>query len=134
MHQAVWQRVWQRLPESFVGGNLRAWVFRVARNYVVDCARKRTPQSLPQADDADAFADAAQVSPHRRLEEQERQDILRRCLKKLEATAARVVRSRLAGEQYVTICEQTGLQPAQAHKVFYQAKQQLRDCVQRAAE
>ena len=39
--QEVWQRVWQHLPTRFRGGNFRAWVHEIARNYLIDCSRRQ---------------------------------------------------------------------------------------------
>ena len=36
-----WQRVWQHLPTRFRGGNFGAWVHEIARNYLIDCSRRR---------------------------------------------------------------------------------------------
>lgn len=125
-HQAIWERVWRLLPRSFAGGNLRAWVFQVARNYLVDCSRKKAPQ-LDNA--LDSLVDESQMLPDRRMVEQQRMADLQHCLDQLEDTTAQIVRGRLSGTAYTDICRDTGLQPPQAHKMFHQGKQQLQDCV-----
>jgi DNA-directed RNA polymerase specialized sigma24 family protein len=61
----------------------------------------------------------------------ERAEALRRCLEKLEATVVELVRARLAGEDYVAICQKLNLKPARAHKMYHQAKGQLQSCVER---
>src|SRR5262249_13209219 len=35
-HQAIWARVWQHLPDSFKGDNFRAWLYKIAHNYLID--------------------------------------------------------------------------------------------------
>jgi RNA polymerase sigma-70 factor, ECF subfamily len=129
IHQAVWERVWQRVPEGFHGGNFRAWLYQIARNYLIDMRRKKTP-STP-GDEAlevagkDAGADVW-------IAEQERIAILQRCLSNLNSEAASLVRARLSGESYDEICRRTGWKTERAHKLFHQAKQELQTCIQRA--
>jgi RNA polymerase sigma factor (sigma-70 family) len=129
IHQGVWEKVWQRLPEAFHGGNFRAWLFQITRNYLVDLSRKKTPR-FPgdHALDRPGREQAADVQ----MAEQERTAILRRCLARLSADAANLVRSRLAGEAYEEICKRLGWKTARAHKLFHEAKQQLQTCVEQA--
>lgn len=126
IHQEIWSRVWQHLPEKFDGDNFRAWLFRIARNYIIQEGRKRRPDlaedlRMVTADDA---------SPDHSLVERERMEILNRCLGKLEEKLAKLVRLRLGGESYEDICERYNLQPARAHKLFHTAKAQLTSCVE----
>jgi RNA polymerase sigma-70 factor (ECF subfamily) len=130
VHQAVWERVWQHLPQRFRGGDFRAWLYRIARNYLIDQGRKR--QATPLEDDKD-FPDPRPGRPDETLLERERMDLLSRCLGKLDARSAAVVRARLGGESYDTLCPRLGLRPESAHKMFHQAKAQLQACVQQAA-
>ena len=126
-HQSIWERIWQHLPKGFQGGNFRAWLYQVARNYLVDQSRKRRSEPL---NEEGTLADARGRRPDEVLMEQERHDILRRCLERLSAEAAALVRARLAGEDYDAICQRIALKAAQAHKLFHQAKQQLQACVE----
>jgi len=130
--QKVWQQVWQRLPESFHGGNFRAWLYQIARNSLIDHGRKMRPDQLgednpPMAREADR--------PDVVLAEQERLTILSRCLEKLrsqDAQSAELVRSRLAGESYPDLCKRLGIKPERAHKMFHLAKENLQRCVERS--
>jgi DNA-directed RNA polymerase specialized sigma24 family protein len=66
---------------------------------------------------------------------EQRTQALRRCLRELEADdaeAAAVVRGRMAGRGYDVICQELGLKPERAHKLFHEAKQRLRQCTERA--
>lgn len=46
IHQAVWSRVWQYLPTHFDGQNFRAWLYQIARNYVIQLGRKKKSDLL----------------------------------------------------------------------------------------
>lgn len=127
IHQEIWSRVWQHLPTHFDGNNFRAWLFRIARNYIIQWSRRRRPDLAEDlrmvTDDEDA--------PEQKLAEQERMEILTRCLSRLEKELADLVRSRLSGESYDEICSRLELPPARAHKLFHTAKSQLTTCVER---
>jgi RNA polymerase sigma factor (sigma-70 family) len=129
IHQGVWERVWQHLPSGFRGGNFRAWLHQVARNYIIDLGRKKRADLLNGGEE---LPDERRGRPDERLLEEERAIALGRCLERLETSAATIVRARLSGESYEDICPRLGLKTAQAHKLFHQAKEQLRLCVERA--
>ncbi len=46
LHQEVWRRAWQHLPDQFHGGNIRAWLYEIARHVIIDEGRKRKAESL----------------------------------------------------------------------------------------
>lgn len=126
VHQEIWQRVWKQAPKGFKGGHFRAWLYTIARNYLIDRSRKKKPESLPEGELADPRARTDAI-----LDEQERMEILKHCLDRLGADLASVMRARLAGDSYEEICARSGLGTAQAHKLVYQAKEQLQNCVQK---
>jgi RNA polymerase sigma factor (sigma-70 family) len=129
VHQVVWLKVWQALPGGFQGGNFRAWLHQIARNYLIDRQRKRTDEEL-----ADGFdqADAKSIQPLKSLLLRERSEALQRCLETLEPAMAQIIAARLAGEDYEEICARTKMTPAQAHKLFHRAKQELLACAEGA--
>jgi RNA polymerase sigma-70 factor, ECF subfamily len=129
LHQEVWERAWNHLPEQFHGGNVRAWLHQIARNAIIDQSRKARPEPLAAPE---TLLDGRGHSAHDRLIEYERSEALRRCLEKLNDTAAALVRARLAGDDYAEICQRLGLAPQQAHKLFHTSKDQLKTCVERA--
>ena len=131
VHQAVWERVWQHLPGRFSGGNFRAWLHQIARNYIIDRSRRRTTDQL---EDEARFDDPRTTRPDEALVESERMQALEGCLRKLDELSATLVRARLGGEDYDTLCERLDLASARAHKLFHQAKVQLSNCVKRALE
>ncbi len=126
VHQIVWQRIWIALPEKFDGKNFRAWLFRVAKNVLIDQYRSR---KLEFAVDF-ASVDLEIAAESGRLEEDfESQELLSNCLARLEESMYQIVRSRLEGEDYVEICERLELPISRAHKLFFHAKEQLNRCV-----
>jgi RNA polymerase sigma factor (sigma-70 family) len=132
VHQDVWAKAWQALPAGFRGGNFRAWIYRIARNVVIDHQRKRRHEPL---------VNEGELVDHRhrdkaRAAEADRHDALARCLQKLEranARAADLVRSRVGGESYDAYCGRTGMPVAEAYRAFHRAKAQLQACVERAS-
>jgi RNA polymerase sigma-70 factor (ECF subfamily) len=134
LHQDVWLRVWSRLPGGFRGGSFRAWLFEIARNLLIDRARRKRPERLAEdADRADPRGDACPVSA---ALERERQQVLEGCLQKLEkqdAVTAALVRGRLGGEGYEQLCPRLGLTNNGAYKRWHEAVKQLQACVERAS-
>lgn len=128
VHQEIWTRIWQSLPTGFHGGNFRAWLFQIARNHLIDLARKKKPEGLPADYDV---ADRGGVHAEALLVEQERLTRLRHCLEKLDARSQKVVRARLEGIAYEELARELDLKSATVHQVFHRAKEQLQDCVGR---
>lgn len=130
VHQSVWQKIWQYLPSQFHGGSFRGWLYQITRNHLVDLSRKRRPGELAAGHEpVDENS-----SPDDPLADQERQEILTRCLTKLQDDMAEIVRSRLSGEDYSSICSRMQIKTARAHKLFFQAREQLTGCVQKAMQ
>ncbi len=129
VHQTVWLRVWERTPDQFAGGNFRAWLFRIARNHLIDLGRRRhaDPAEAPeewQDTRTPAGADAliAREEPH----------LVRKCMERLGVDEALVVRERLAGESYEDICGRLKIDRNKAYKLYYEALKTLQSCVERA--
>lgn len=123
--QDAWARVWKNLAD-FTGGNFRAWIFRIARNLIID--RGRRARTLPLGE---------QEIEDRRPAESDANDErheLARCLERLPPEMRDLVRSRLLGEGYEVIAQKMGRPEAHLHKMFHQAKKELQDCVNRDSE
>jgi len=129
LHQEIWRRAWDHLPQHFHGGNFSAWLYQIARNALIDHGRKRRAEALA---DPEAVPDGRAGRGDDRLVEHERMEALRRCLETLSSLAAVVVRARLAGEEYSELCQRLGMKSGQAYKLFHSAKEQLKTCVERA--
>jgi RNA polymerase sigma-70 factor, ECF subfamily len=127
-NQAIWERVWRCLPQSFKGNNFRAWLFTIARNYVIDQMRMKVPGPISEA--AEPLA-GEQDGPEAALLYRERMVVLGRCLELLDKPSAELVRGRLSGDGYDAVCDRLGLKMEAAHTLFHRAKQQLQNCVRR---
>ncbi|MGH7128258.1 MAG: RNA polymerase sigma factor, partial [Planctomycetaceae bacterium] len=96
MHQAVFERVWEHLPQKFHGGHFRAWLFKIARNYVIDQGRRRT---MDHWEDDTQFPDPNPPLPDEQIVETESQrrrtDALRQCMEKLSERESDAVRRRM---------------------------------------
>jgi RNA polymerase sigma-70 factor (ECF subfamily) len=126
LHQAVWSRVWQKLPDLFAGGDFRAWLFAIARNCVVDHSRKKAHLTSLDLQDVPDF----RTPPaEQRLDEDERMAQLQRCLECLDPQSRQIVAARMMGTSYAEICASVGLSPLKAHKQFHRAKRQLMRCL-----
>lgn len=129
VHQEIWQRVWERIPTAFRGGNFRVWLFHISRNYVIDVGRKK--KSSPMGD-ADESIVAAGPGPEENSTTAEQMTVLAECLQEIEGTAADVLKRRLRGESYAEICSGLSITPASAHKLLFRAKaamsRRLQEC------
>jgi RNA polymerase sigma-70 factor (ECF subfamily) len=129
VHQDVWRRVWVHLPDQFRSGNFRAWLFQIARNAVVDQSRRRKPDPLA---DPGRLADTRSDAIDQPLIDAEHREALRRCLELLKPKSAALVRARLGGEDYTTLCKRLGINTNAAYRMMNDAKTQLKTCVERA--
>jgi len=135
MEQEIWLRVWERLPGQFTGGNFRAWLFTLARNHLIDAARRRNARAAfgyggAAEEPAAAPLDPEGEEPWQILAAEERGRRLRGCLDKLDAARRRVIVGRLGGEDYAAIAEALGISTAQAQSWLFVAKRLLRDCLE----
>jgi RNA polymerase sigma-70 factor (ECF subfamily) len=128
--QDIWSRVWHHRA-SFTGGNFRAWLFQIARNLLIDRARRPQLEALPADHDA---PDARLASPDVTLMDQEVQERLRRCLDRLRPEERELVSARLGGESYEDLSVRLKLTAQQAHRLFHTAKTRLQECVGQADE
>ena len=134
VQQEIWQKVWRFLPTQFKGGNFRAWLYEIARHYLIDHARRQ--KRVVEADsDLDREGDPRSREADDALTAEERADALRSCLEKLAQAnpkAALLVRERLAGKKHGEACQAIELDPQRASELFHKAKGQLTGCVEQA--
>ncbi len=126
VEQTVWQRIWEHLPQQFSGGNFRAWLHQISRNFLIDLSRRRQSTHFPEGFDVE---DVNVSTPVMALMEHERFGALEACLKKLPEQWSELVRARLTGDDYEVICERMDLQAPRAQTLFFQAKEALVSCL-----
>ncbi|MFM9058613.1 MAG: RNA polymerase sigma factor [Planctomycetaceae bacterium] len=134
VHQEIWLRVWEKLPGHFQGGNFRAWLFAIARNHLVDAARRRGIRRDLGYGGAAEEPDAAPPDPDGEepweiLVAEERGRRLRGCLDRLDAGRRRVIVGRIGGEDYDAIAAALEISTAQAQSWLFVAKKLLRECL-----
>jgi RNA polymerase sigma-70 factor (ECF subfamily) len=124
--QETWQRVWKHLPSGFHGGRFRAWLFTIADNWTRDVARRRRPVPLTGQD-----VPAPDEDPEEWIVDTQRRERLRGCLEQLGEDEMAVVRARLSGSSYGDLAAALRLTVERAYRLFHQAKQKLKNCVER---
>jgi RNA polymerase sigma-70 factor (ECF subfamily) len=126
-HHDVWTRVWAQLSKGAFEGHFRGWLFQIARNLAIDFRRKRRPEPLRETE---SHPHPAGASPLDELIDTERRARLEKCLERLTPEQALLVRGKLGGERYDEICARLSIAAAQAHKLFFNAKQKLEICLE----
>jgi RNA polymerase sigma-70 factor (ECF subfamily) len=110
--QESFLRLYQHLERNGERGNLRGWVFQVARNFLRDerkSARTRTSVPLEDAMEHDGrFADPGGSPEHRALGE-ERSRQMRAAVEKLNPQQRECILLRAAGLRYREIAETMGI-------------------------
>jgi DNA-directed RNA polymerase specialized sigma24 family protein len=81
MHQEVWRRVWQKLPNHFDGRNTRAWLYEIARNALIDHNRLQEPVLNAGGPDWDEHAQAQAQA----MEDPGHRDAIARTWERLQA-------------------------------------------------
>ena len=126
--QEVCMRVWEHCATKFDGENFRAWLFQIARNYLVDRSRRRRPEPLPH-DNGFANADGQAREPYEILIDREYRSRFAECLAKLEHPRRAIVEAKAAGDDYDEVAQSLSLTKQQAYQHFFVAKRQLRACM-----
>lgn len=131
LHQDVWMRAWNR-AEKFVGGSYKAWLLSIAKNRMIDFYRKRA--RTKEESTANVDSQETEQTPLNEIIDHELKSVLQDCLNELDSRSATIFRRRLEGESYRTICQTVDITENAAHKIVFNAKSQLKDCVQSKTE
>jgi RNA polymerase sigma-70 factor (ECF subfamily) len=130
LHHDVWIRVFKAFEKRPFEGHFRGWLFKIARNLVMD--HKRSPRhdavALPDAEGGPAV----RASPLEGMLRQEEKVILQRCLGRLEQSEAAVFTLRASGASYDEVCEELRLDRKTAYRLSFEATNKLTSCVEQA--
>ncbi len=129
VHQKTWTKAWNRAHQFTDGTGYRAWLLTIARNNITDEHRanaRRPIQAIVNEDDAVQGDQSAEES----LIANEELKALVDCQQGLDPKALALVRGRLGGRSYAELCEELQLSESAAHKLFFNSKAQLQQCLE----
>lgn len=125
IYQIVWLKVWDKLPDHFVDGSFRGWLYTIARRTIIDHGRlERNYEEIP----GDA---AAGNPPFQKLLQEEKASLLAKCLQRLEHHEREILQSLFSGQSYAEISQTRDISANSAYKTVHRAKGKLRICLQR---
>jgi RNA polymerase sigma factor (sigma-70 family) len=127
-HQA-WLRVCKTLESKTFEGNFRAWLFQILRNAAIDQFRKKKPELLDPVTAEQSLAN--DDSPDAGLIEAEYQSQIKKCIDLLAPASKTLMQLRLAGQDYNLIANKLGIDVTKAHRLFFDVKQSMANCLNR---
>jgi RNA polymerase sigma factor (sigma-70 family) len=135
--QEAWQRVWNKMPDcrERTGTWFRPWLFHVAHNCGISCHRATSKHATVALEYCDENHNAGRQTPLDVVLDKERQAVVEDCLKRLRTfneSAAEVLRRRLAGQDFRTISDDLGITNQRAHRILFDAKTKMSQCVERS--
>ncbi len=127
--QEIWTRIAANYQSKFDGENFRAWMFAIARNYIVDLARQKKKDMPSIYDGGVSLNDEGVEDPLEVAIGRERRRFLTECMAKLGQPKRAIVEARMAGGEYEEFAPTLNLTAKQAHLHFFKAKELLRACM-----
>lgn len=125
--QSVWLKAWQNV-NAFRTGSFRAWLFGIARNHLIDEARRK--KSVPLAEGA-SVVHGEHMDPAASLLDEERRQSFSECLEQLTQRERSVVIAIVAGTDYSEVSAQLKIDKNAAYKTMHYARAKLSACMQR---
>ena len=109
LYQGSWEKIIKARNRYTSNAPFKAWMYRIARNHVVDHFRRQKPQKSMSTQEPDALADTAAM-PDQQLSDHQRKGRLKQAIDQLPEQQREVVLMKLeAGLDLATIAEITGV-------------------------
>jgi RNA polymerase sigma factor (sigma-70 family) len=131
----IWLRIADNL-HKFDGKNFRAWMFTLARNYLIDYERSAAGKFQRKTSSLQSDTSGEKTQSHEPwvmpLEPEEDSEVsrLRSCLEKLDAVKREVIQVFLDNVSYDALVARLGITHQQAYRQLHTAKTQLRKCTE----
>jgi len=127
LYQGSWEKIIQARDQFRSSQSFRAWMYRIARNHVIDGFRRMKPDT----DLADQVLESHERLPDEQMEQGERQSALKRAILDLPPEQREVIMLRLEGGlDIATIAKITGVNPETAKSRLRYAVNKLQACTQ----
>jgi RNA polymerase sigma-70 factor (ECF subfamily) len=127
--QEIWTRIAASYQSHFDGENFRAWMFAIARNCMVNLARKKKKDMPSMFDDGVPHQDPDAEDPLGVAIRREYRRCFSECVAKLGEPKRAIIEGKMAGGEYEEIAPALHLTTKQAHFHFFKAKELLRGCM-----
>ena len=128
--QTVWTKAISNL-DKFDGTNPRAWLYRIARNAILDLRKKRKPELNNLSTENRVDPGQSTLENSIRIEENER---FEECVKKLDPSRQQLLRMRVLGDSYQEIAKALAVNIGTVGSRFNRIKEELRSCVEGSKE
>lgn len=123
--QTMWLKAWKS-REGFVHGKLRAWIFSIARNLLIDEYRRQKNSPVSTAADAIDLASDAIDEPDPRL------DALRDCMNALDERCRKLIqRFYIENTSTSDLALELGIAEGTVGSGTSRCRQKLRDCIEK---
>jgi RNA polymerase sigma-70 factor (ECF subfamily) len=119
----------------FTTGNIRSWLFPIARNVAFDRARgRREATGIDLADRPAVDRETVLAALVEREEDARRRAVLARCLGALDECERQLIISKFGGdEEHANVCGRWRINEQRGYKLRFKALEKVRKCVQESA-
>jgi RNA polymerase sigma factor (sigma-70 family) len=125
--QEIWVKVLGAYGTRFDGSSFRSWLFTIAKNCLIDRARKKREQPCDLG--VAPPTDPKGGTPLEGVVDEEMRRNLAACMAALGHPRRTIVVERLSGAEYDDLSSALGLTKQQAFQHFFAAKKLLRACM-----